>query len=247
MSISSTRDPRDPTQPSTAPPLPSLASEGRVLLEPLRWLRWSPALARAPRGQGTVIVLPGYRTTDRATALLRAWLRHLGHDARGWGLGVNAGGVEGVLPRLQERTRDLEAPFALIGWSWGGVIARAWARAAPHRIQQVVTLGTPIQGGARHTRFARWMSDAELDRSARRAAALERAPLPVPALSIYTPHDAVVAWTASRDPRPDQTRHLAVGSCHLGLVASPAVWIAIAEQLADPPPARSAGVGEQQS
>jgi hypothetical protein len=56
--------------------------------------------------------------------------------------------------------------------------------------------------------------------------------LPVPALSIYTAGDAVVAWQASLDPQQGQTEHLEVNSCHVGLGLNPTVWLTIAQRLA---------------
>ena len=103
-----------------------LWSEGRLLAEPFRLLWNLPRLRAAPRGAGAVMVLPGFRTTDRSTAPLRAWLRHLGYEAHGWGMGVNLGQVGTVMPALVSRLSNIsEAPVALIGWSWGGTVARA--------------------------------------------------------------------------------------------------------------------------
>jgi pimeloyl-ACP methyl ester carboxylesterase len=212
-----------------------LWSESRLTLEPLRLIRSLPALRAAPRGSGSVLVIPGFRTTDRSTAPLRGWLRHLGYDAQGWRMGVNLGQVATVMPALIARLeRDHADPVALIGWSWGGTVARALARRIPCRISQVITLGTPIQGGAESTVFARRMSPEALARSAEAAAERELEPLGVPALSIFTPYDGVVAWQASVDPRPGQTEHLEVDSCHVGLGVNPVVWRVIAERLAAP-------------
>lgn len=209
-----------------------LWSETRILREPLRLLWKLPSLISAPKGSGSVMVIPGFRTSDRSTAPLRGWLQHLGYEARGWGMGVNLGQVATVMPALIGRLeREHAGPVALIGWSWGGTVARALARRIPERISQVITLGTPIQGGAESTVFARRMSAGALERSAEAAVRREVEPLGVPALSIYTRHDGVVAWQASLDPRPGQTEHLEVDSCHVGLSVNPVVWRVIAERL----------------
>ncbi|MDG1482567.1 MAG: alpha/beta hydrolase [Myxococcota bacterium] len=209
-----------------------LWSETRLLREPLRMLWRLPSLMSAPKGTGSVMVIPGFRTSDRSTAPLRSWLRHLGYEVSGWGMGVNLGQVATVMPALIGRLeREHTGSVALIGWSWGGTVARALARRIPERISQVITLGTPIQGGAESTAFARRMSADSLARSAAAAARREMTPLEVPALSIYTPHDGVVAWQASVDPRPGQTEHLEVDSCHVGLGVNPVVWRVLAERL----------------
>ena len=210
-----------------------LWSEGRFLYEPLRLLYNLPSLAKAPRGSGAVMVIPGFRTSDRSTAPLRSWLRHLGYDAQGWGMGTNLGQVGTVMPALISRLEHIHSgPVALIGWSWGGTVARELSRRTPDRISQVITLGTPIQGGAVHTVFARRMSEETLRKSAAAAVRRESTPLSVPALSIYTAGDAVVAWQASLDPQEGQTEHLEVNSCHIGLGLNPTVWLTIAQRLA---------------
>jgi len=177
-------------------------------------------------------VLPGYRTTDRSTVPLRRWLRYLGYRTYGWGQGRNEGRVQGVLPALVDRMNHIGAdPVALVGWSWGGVVARALARQVPDRVSQVITLGTPIHGGVGGTVFGQRVAPDLLRQSRDAAAEREREPMPVPALSIYTEHDGVVAWRASLDPKEGQTEHLKVDSSHLGLGLSPAVWLAVAERL----------------
>lgn len=147
-------------------------------------------------------------------------------------MGTNLGQVGTVMPALISRLERMRTgPVALIGWSWGGTVARALSRRVPERISQVITLGTPIQGGAVHTVFARRMSEETLRKSAAAALKRESTPLKVPALSIYTSGDGVVAWQASLDPQEGQTEHLEVSSCHVGLGLNPTVWLTIAQRL----------------
>jgi hypothetical protein len=209
-----------------------LRSELRAALEPLRLVARSPALRAAPRGSGPVMVLPGFQTTDRSTAPLRRWLRYLGYDAVGWGMGVNRGQLGAVLPTLEGKLQQMgPRPVALVGWSWGGVLARGLGRSVPARVSQVITLGTPIQGGVGNTVFGGRASQADRDASARASHLREAQPLTVPALSIYTRTDGVVAWQASIDPVDGRTEHSEVESSHAGLGLSPAVWLLIAGRL----------------
>lgn len=208
-----------------------LWSELRAVKEPLRLIRDGSALRAAPRGTGTVLVLPGIYTSDRSTLPLRRWIAYLGYDTHGWGLGQNHGHLATLLPILDERVVEL-GPVSLVGWSWGGVIARQLARRNPEQVRQVISLGSPISGGAENTAFGRRMDPELLAKTAEAAAEREREPLGVPALSIYTRTDAVVAWQASVDPDPD-TEHLEVDSSHFGLGINPSVWLAIARRLAE--------------
>ena len=70
---------------------------GLLLTEPIRGLAdltalllAAPALLAAPRGDGHgVLVFPGLLAGDASTVPLRAFLRWLGYDVRGWDLGRN--------------------------------------------------------------------------------------------------------------------------------------------------------------
>ena len=65
----------------------------------------SPLLASAPRGDGhSVLVLPGFTTTDASTAVLRRYLTGRGYDACTWDLGRNLG------PRAIGRATQLTHP-----------------------------------------------------------------------------------------------------------------------------------------
>src|SRR3984893_14360269 len=70
-------------------------STGLLLTEPFRGLAdlaalllAAPGLAAAPRGDGHgVLVFPGLLAGGSSTVPLRAFLRWLGYDGRGWDLG----------------------------------------------------------------------------------------------------------------------------------------------------------------
>src|SRR6266446_2089275 len=72
---------------------------GLLMTEPIRGLAdlaalllAAPGLAAAPRGDGHgVLVFPGLLAGDSSTVPLRAFLRWLGYDVRGWDLGRNHG------------------------------------------------------------------------------------------------------------------------------------------------------------
>jgi pimeloyl-ACP methyl ester carboxylesterase len=115
-------------------PLPSLPA---TLREPLGFFELPrlalrmPALLRAvPERPTATTVLPGFGADDRSTWPLRAYLRRIGHDASGWGLGVNTKNVPETVERVGESVRNrserLERRIALIGWSLGGYIAEVF-------------------------------------------------------------------------------------------------------------------------
>ena len=60
-----------------------------------------------PRGDGPVLVLPGFATTDASTVVIRGVLERLGYATYGWGLGRNHGNHVKLLPRVVERITRL--------------------------------------------------------------------------------------------------------------------------------------------
>src|SRR3546814_12826282 len=108
-----------------------------------------PRLRRElPRGNGQpLIIVPGFGTTDVATAPLRRLLNGLGYASYGWGLGRNLGMRSGVRDALNAQLRAVHAasgPVTLVGWSLGGVFVREMARHQPQCVRRVITLGSPL-------------------------------------------------------------------------------------------------------
>ena len=123
-----------PTKPQAAPTF--FVDE----LQDLARLRGSlpsiPRLARLPRRRRhTVLLIPGWKMPEETLYALRTYLRAIGYDAHGWGLGTNRGQPEKdrdrLIPKLQEAYSRHGSKVTLIGWSLGGVIAREVARLHP--------------------------------------------------------------------------------------------------------------------
>jgi len=207
---------RGPLEP---PPALLFALElPRALVEFGAFCAAAPALQLAPRGDGhAVLVFPGFTATDSSTAALRTYLRTLGYDAAGWGLGRNLGPtrealqeMDGLVTRLTERHGGA---VSIVGCSLGGVYARELAHRRPRDVRLVVTLGSPYQlasprqsrTSALYDRYTHLHVPAdELPRAGRPAR-----PLPVPATSIFTRTDGVVAPATCTEPpteRAETTR-----------------------------------------
>lgn len=91
----------------------------------ISWPRHRTKLAGAPRGDGhVVVVLPGLLNTDRSTFVLRRFLRRIGYDAHGWGLGRNFG-ARTVGSDAEELISRLETLAAENG------SGSAWAESSP--------------------------------------------------------------------------------------------------------------------
>jgi len=198
-------------------------------------------LLAEPRGDGhPVLVLPGYTAADGSTQSLRRYLRLLGYDAVGWGLGRNSGNVAAYVPRVTEIVKQLHSAdggkVSLIGWSMGGVIAREVALHHPQAVRQVITMGSPITGGPKYTAFADQLASGGIDLDAIEAHIHRRQrtspPLRVPVTAIFSRRDGVVAWQACIDQINQSVEHVEVKSSHIGLGFDPEVYRIIARRLA---------------
>lgn len=197
-----------------------------------------PRLLSAPRGDGHMVVdIPGWKAPELSGAPMRSYLRALGYDARGWGLGTNTGDPRRDVERLARIVLDLVdeagAPVSLLGWSLGGVIAREVARREPEAVRRVITYGTPLVGGARFTAVARAYSPGVSDAADVIAHRLDAdSPISVPLTAVFTRRDGIVAWQACIDRFSPSVDHVEVSSTHFGMGVDPDLWAIVAGRLA---------------
>src|ERR1700739_844135 len=123
--------------PPSAPPLQLYLSDpGRAAVEFGLLVGALPLSKALPTGDGhPVLVLPGLMAGDDSTWPLRRILRRLGYRVHGWRLGRNLGptpvAVTGLRPRLDDLHSRYDEPVSVVGWSLGGIYARALARNFP--------------------------------------------------------------------------------------------------------------------
>ena len=185
-----------------------------------------------------MLILPGWGAGDGSTVVLKAYLRLLGYRAHGWGLGRNRGIAADLLPKILKRVSSLargtRRKVDLIGWSFGGYLARELAKERADLIGQVITLGTPVIGGPKYTvvdrRFRRRGIDIEA--VADEVELRNRIAFSTPVVALYSRFDAVVAWQACIDPNAQNVEHVEVRTTHLGFGFSPEVYKIIAQRLA---------------
>jgi pimeloyl-ACP methyl ester carboxylesterase len=218
-----------------------LALEGRALLEWAAWAMAAPWFRHAPPGDGhPVMVLPGLMADDRSTWPLRRFLEGLGYAVYPWDNGTNRGPQRGLEKRLSKRLERLQdehaSPVSLVGWSLGGLFARAMAFRSPDSVRSVVTLGSPLSGDANATNARRvfeWASGRSASDPALRRMLGGHPPVPV--TSILSKTDGVVHWRASLAPRSERAESIEVPASHLGMGVNPIVLWAIADRLAQHP------------
>jgi pimeloyl-ACP methyl ester carboxylesterase len=238
------------TAPSRPDPPAGRPSAALLLTEPFRGLAdhaalvlATPFLAVAPRGDGHgVLVLPGLLASDSSTIPLRAFLRHLGYDVRGWDLGRNHGPTEVILAGLPQALLDhaerTGRPVSVIGWSLGGVYARELARQYPKQVRQVITLGSPFtmtdtRQTHAHGPFRR-LRHLHADAGAMPTVAQRARPISVPSTAVYSRLDGVVAWSSCMEPETALHQNVEVRCSHLGFGVDPATLWLIADRLAVP-------------
>ncbi len=201
-----------------------------------------PFAAALPRGHGEpVMVIPGFAADDLAVLLLTRRLTALGYRAISWGLGRNTGNLKKLQPKLVEQVQRFSnsrgARVKLVGWSLGGAMARDIAREHTAFVDQVITLGSPVTGGAKFTAVGRSYRNkgVDLERLAQAADARETAKtIPVPVTALYDRHDGIVNWRACIDHHNAHVRHIEVQCSHLGMVVDRTVFGIIANNLAKP-------------
>ena len=165
-------------------------------------------------GDRPVLVLPGFYATDGLTGRVRGHLKRQGYRAYSWGLDRNLGLtdriVDGLPARLDEVYERHHQPVSVVGWSFGGLLARWLAHERPDRVRQVVTLGSPWRSEGEVTRTtAMFEASAEkhgLSSRAREIVDTLREPLPVPTTAIYSKTDGIVNWRAARSTRAPAAR-----------------------------------------
>lgn len=232
--------PRRPGLPDESRPSRLLMLlEGRALWElstlplALPWL-----MARVPRGDGhPVLVLPGLMASDASTLPLRRFLSGRGYDVTGWGQGRNFGPRDGVLGQMSKTLSDIHArtgrTVSVIGWSLGGVYARELARATPHLVRQVISLGSPLYGSPEHSSNAWGVYKMVSGRRGVDAHERGDGPPPVPTTSIFTRGDGIVGWGCCVEKKGPQTDNIEiVGATHVGLGVNPLVLYAVGDRLA---------------
>ena len=218
----------------------------------------TPALLRHPvwrdgaveGGGAGVVVVPGFAGADASMAVLRRWLDRRGFVSTGAGLGINVGCTEELVERLERRVGAHAArtggPVVLLGHSRGGMLARIVAVRRPDLVCGLAMLGSPVLDPLDASGLAGMLlpavvrlsglgvrglvDDDCLSGPCRTAAAAGlAAPLPVPAVAVYSRDDGVVGWRSCQDPEAEWVE---VRSSHTGMGTDPAVYDALGSRLA---------------
>jgi len=228
-------------------PVPPMWLEGRIYIEYLRLIR-DPVYRGIdiPPGLGRpVLLIPGFLAGDWTLRTPFQWLRRMGYRPRMAGVAFNVMYSEVMLRPLIDSLTALHkrtgARVSLVGHSRGGVLAMVLAHRKPELVEQVITLGSPLQdpfdvhpltmAGVRAAHFynvVRYGHPASVEMRFLRD--LGAAPK-VPTTSIYSRSDGVVNWKACL--RSD-INAIEVKGSHVGLAINPEVYRILAHLLPAP-------------
>jgi pimeloyl-ACP methyl ester carboxylesterase len=221
--------------------------EGRFYLEFLRLIR-HPVFrgVDVPPGlRRPVILIPGFLAGDWTLRTQHDWLKRVGYRPRLAGVALNVNYSEvmlrPLLDALLEMHRKTGARVSLVGHSRGGVLAKVLSHRKPELVEQVITLGSPLNdpfdvhpltmAGVRAAylfNVVRYRHPASVEmRFLRDLRATPR----VPTTSIYSRSDGVVNWKACL--RPD-VNGIEVRGSHVGLALNPEVYRILAHLLPAP-------------
>ena len=216
-----------------------LMGEGLAVLREMRRSPRSVHIGPVPMGDGhPVIVLPPFLCSDMMSRGLREWLTALGYEVDGWGAGVNLGPrastVAAVDAILRRRTDTSDCKASLVGYSLGGVLARALANAHPDRVRRVITVCSPFRLPTASPLEPVYRALTPLHSGQQLLLERLTAPPPVPTTAIYSPRDGVVAWRSCVDVPGPNRENIAIEDTHTTMLANPKTLRIIAERLALP-------------
>lgn len=182
------------------------------------------AAEKIPRSGAAIpiIVIPGMLSTDGATSLLRRSLEWSGYVVYGWGLGFNTGvqpeKLEALTLRIGEIARKHQQKPVLIGWSLGGLYARALGSRCGDEVGMVITLGTPFSGDRRANHA--WRLYELINRhSVDNPPVLDDPSIkpPVQTIAIWARGDGVVDPSCARGLADESDEQIAFDATHLQL------------------------------
>ncbi len=179
-----------------------------------------------------VMVIPGFLSSDRSTALLRRALADAGFRTHGWHMGMNWGTRADTLDRLEARLRRVfaknDAPVTVLGWSLGGIYARELAKRVPENVARVVTMGSPFSGDLRANhawKLYELVNGHKVDAPPIDVRLHEKPP--VPTYALWSRRDGIVAPASARGQAGEADEAVEFDCTHIGFATDPSAIAAV--------------------
>ncbi|MDP5105742.1 MAG: alpha/beta hydrolase [Polaribacter sp.] len=224
-----------------SPPLFNVLLETRSVIEWVSMFGIYPLIPKHKASKNKpVLLMPPYLGNDNSTAFVRHYLRSVGFKTYKWDLGVNMINSKS-LPKLIEKLDEIyekhQEKVSLVGWSGGGIFAKIIANRHPDKVEQLITIGSPVWGVknmktplVRSMEFLRGRKLRE--RNDKFIKELEEIP-DVPVTCIYTKTDGLLPWKHCMEAETlrKDIKNIEVFGSHCGMGANASVLLTVANSL----------------
>ena len=224
-----------------APPLFNVLLETRSIIEWVSMFGIYPLIPKHKASKNKpVLLMPPYLGNDNSTAFVRNYLKSVGFATYKWDLGVNMINSKS-LPKLIEKLDEIyekhQEKVSLVGWSGGGIFAKIIANRYPDKVEQLVTIGSPVWGVkniktpvVRSLEFLRGRKLKE--RNDKFIKELEEIP-EVPITCIFTKTDGLLPWKLCMEAETlrKDIKNIEVYGSHCGMGANASVLLTVANSL----------------
>ncbi|HHC79011.1 MAG TPA: alpha/beta hydrolase [Flavobacteriia bacterium] len=223
------------------PPLYNVLLEGRSLLEWTSMFCIYPLIPKRNKGHNKpVLLIPPYLGNDISTTFVRKYLKSLGFKTYKWDLGVNMVKSH-YIPKLIEKLDAIyekhQEKVSIVGWSGGGMFAKILANRYPDKVEQIITIGSPVWGLMELKTplinvFEFFRGKSVKERNEKFLKELEEIP-DVPITCIYTKTDGVVPWKHCMEAHTyrKNINNIEVFGSHSGMGANATVLLSVANSL----------------
>lgn len=187
-----------------------------------------------------ILLMPPYLGNDNSTIFVRKYLKSIGFKTYKWDLGVNMINSKS-LPKLIEKLDEIyekhQEKVSLVGWSGGGLFAKIIANRYPEKVEQLITIGSPVWGVKNMKtpiiKTLEFVRGAKLrERNLKFIKELEEIPK-VPITCIYTKTDGLIPWKNCMEAETfrDDIKNVEVFGSHCGMGANATVLLTVANAL----------------
>ena len=187
-----------------------------------------------------ILLMPPYLGNDNSTIFVRKYLKSIGFKTYKWDLGVNMINSKS-LPKLIEKLDEIyekhQEKVSLVGWSGGGIFAKIIANRYPEKVEQLITIGSPVWGVKNMKtpiiKTLEFVRGAKLrERNLKFIKELEEIPK-VPITCIYTKTDGLIPWKNCMEAETfrDDIKNVEVFGSHCGMGANATVLLTVANAL----------------
>ena len=223
------------------PPLYNVILESRAVVE------WSSMFWMYPfipkhksKNKKPVLLMPPYLGSDSSTRFVRKYLKSVGFTTYKWDLGINMINSKSI-PKLVEKLEEIyekhQEKVSLVGWSGGGIFAKIIANRHPDKVEQLITIGSPVWGlknmKAPVIRSLEFLRGRRLkERNEKFIKELEEIPN-VPITCIYTKTDGLIPWKNCMEAETyrKDIKNIEVFGSHCGMGANATVLLTVANAL----------------